>query len=210
MANLGRARELAQVGGGGLLRGSQLGHIAQISGHRIGHVFGHGLVDDAFGLIRHTHDRQCERAGAPSGLVLPLQQRPERALHPRPVARNRLAQREPPECFVARSQGQRLAVIGLRGLVIAHQIVRQPAVSEPLGIDRAGFFGFLKERDRGDRVGAQRIGSGKPGLRPRTIGPQRIGALEKPDRRLDIAELKRSPPGSNQRLKILRIARQQV
>ena len=100
LANFGGPGEMAQVGGRSLLRRGQLGHIPKIVADRAGLVGRHGLARDALGLARFTQDRQCERAGAPRGLVLPLQQRGQRRLHPAPIARNRQAQRQAPRRLI--------------------------------------------------------------------------------------------------------------
>ena len=96
----------------------------------------------------------------------------------------------------------------LRGLAITDQIIGQPAISQPLGIERAELFGLVEQFNRGKRIVALRKGSGEASLDPRAAGPQHIGALIEPDRRLDIAQLERGPASGDQRLNILRIARQ--
>ena len=86
MANFGSTWEPAQIASRSLLRRCQARHIAQIGGYCGGHFRWHGLPRNRLGLVSLAQNREAKGAGSPSGLVLPLQQRRQRLLHPFTVA----------------------------------------------------------------------------------------------------------------------------
>ena len=206
ISNLSRARKPASIARSGLLRRSQPRHIAQIGGDRSGHFRWHGLPRDLFRLVSLAHDRKAKSAGSPSRLVLLLQQRVEGLVHPLAVARDRLAQREPAQRFVAGGTGQGLAVIELRSLEISDQIERKAAVGKLLWRNRPRLLRLVEQFDRGERIlghdmgpGQGRLGHGIPRLELQR-------ALVKPDRGLRIAQFKRGLARFDQRGHILRVS----
>ena len=208
-----RAREAAEIGGGGLLRGRQARHIAQIRRDRGGKIGGHRRAGNPFRLVALARNRHDERAHPPRAPVASFEQRLDEEFGTAAVTRDHQAQRIAADGLVALGRflgqaGNRKLVLALRRRVVTGQIIGKAALGGHLCTIEAGLIREIKPADRLERL--VRTEHGNADARPyaRIARRNLLGAAQKADCRIGITQIKRSTAGIEQRAHVPRIARQ--
>ncbi|KNH01413.1 membrane associated protein [Qipengyuania citrea LAMA 915] len=201
----GGARKHAEIARGGLLRAGQAGHVIEIGSHpRAKPCRQHG-VGNILRLFRIAEHRKAESARAERGDIAVAKQRQKRGFERFTVARDRLAERQPPHCFRTRTIVQCQTVKLLRAGRIADEIEGQAAILRHPRIGHPCPLGLGEQAQRFDRAVRARIGARQTDAGARIAGRQFVRTAEKADRRIDVVEFKRGFAGVEQRGHILRI-----